>query len=55
MTNEAADFATSLGIPRAIVTRMVETPPDRVSALTNSDLIAMGVTILPDVQMRTKR
>jgi hypothetical protein len=42
MAREVADF----GVPAAIIGKLVQTPPERATWLTPSDLASMGVTVV---------
>ncbi len=46
MTTAMAREAAALGVPPAIIGKLVETPPERATWLTPSDLASMGVIIL---------
>jgi hypothetical protein len=45
----AADRAAELGVPPAIIGKMVETAPSHVEWLTYADLTSMGVIVYNDV------
>jgi hypothetical protein len=49
MTTAMARAAAELGVPPAIIGKMVETVPSRVEWLTHADLNSMGVIIYDDV------
>jgi hypothetical protein len=48
MTTAMARAAAELGVPPAIIGKMVETAPSRVEWLTHADLTSMGVIIYDD-------